>query len=369
MDVKELFKTKEAELPKPPDEGASYPAYVQRLLKGYINQLKAVDGKDYLSTELLKRFDYISQLSTRILDALSCYYGGLPHRSYDLVADGLSDGRAFIADLVTPHSISQNLEYLYRMRISDEKDGKAFRRQDLFHMPFELRHKVESRRYSIPGLPCLYLGGSSYVCWEEMERPEFSKIYIARFKAVKEEDLRVLDLGYRPELIAALIESEGDKIQRPSRKSQFVLAQATLWPIIAACSIKARIKSTHFKPEYILPQLLLQWLTSEIICDGVRYFSNNIFFYPNTVTPVSNFVFPTRKQKDKGYCEDLCSKFELSEPVSWDVITRIESPWTPVSHLGFKIQFAEGLEMSYVNTQFGEVDCRLANMETAKIDH
>ena len=46
-------------------------------------------------------------------------------------------------------------------------------RRDLFHVPFEEREKLASQRYSIPGVPCLYLGSSAYVCWEELGRPEF----------------------------------------------------------------------------------------------------------------------------------------------------------------------------------------------------
>ena len=55
---------------------------------------------------------------------------------------------------------------LYRMRISKETLSK----EKMFHVPFNMREKVSSARFSIPGFPCLYLGTSLEVCWNEIKR-------------------------------------------------------------------------------------------------------------------------------------------------------------------------------------------------------
>ncbi|MFW1494652.1 hypothetical protein ACEV9S_24505, partial [Vibrio parahaemolyticus] len=48
------------------------------------------------------------------------------------------------------------------------------------------------------------------------------------------------------------------------------------WPLIAACSIRVKNPSDNFKPEYIIPQLLLQWARDYKSIDGIRYTSTHI---------------------------------------------------------------------------------------------
>ena len=38
-----------------------------------------------------------------------------------------------------------------------------FSKDEMFHIPYEKRNLVGNQRFSLSGLPCLYLGGSSYI--------------------------------------------------------------------------------------------------------------------------------------------------------------------------------------------------------------
>ena len=49
-----------------------------------------------------------------------------------------------------------------------------FSKDEMFHIPYEKRNLVGNQRFSLSGLPCLYLGGSSYICWEELGRKDLS---------------------------------------------------------------------------------------------------------------------------------------------------------------------------------------------------
>lgn len=83
---------------------------------------------------------------------------------------------------------------LYRVRKSD---SVLRERKDLFHIPFKLRHRVSAMRFSVSGLPCLYLGTSIFVCWQEMGKPDFDKLYISSFISNNDNShVRILDLGY-----------------------------------------------------------------------------------------------------------------------------------------------------------------------------
>lgn len=46
---------------------------------------------------------------------------------------------------------------------------------------------------------------------------------------------------------------------------------AVCWPIILACSLLVSDNQATFKPEYIVPQLVLQWVTSQENVDGIQY--------------------------------------------------------------------------------------------------
>src|SRR4029077_14880750 len=96
------------------------------------------------------------------------------------------------------------LDQLYRIRPA-KADEWHLEKRSLFHIPFNERHKVARQRYSIPGLPCLYLGGTLYVCWLEMNRPNFDSLFISRFRVTPGETVSVLDLGMRPRNIARRI--------------------------------------------------------------------------------------------------------------------------------------------------------------------
>lgn len=63
----------------------------------------------------------------------------------------------------------------------------------MFHIPITMRRQVGTERYSIPGYPCLYLGNSIYVCWEEMNRPLMSSCWVSRLKNTEELELEELE--------------------------------------------------------------------------------------------------------------------------------------------------------------------------------
>ena len=106
-----------------------------------------------------------------------------------------------------------------------------------------------------------------------------------------------------------------------------VRAAYLLWyPLIAACSYISVSKKDPFAAEYIIPQLLMQWVRCEIgsqpgIEDeysqliGIRYFSCASQKASETGF---NYVFPTsgkQKSPDLPYCSVLAKSFYLSNPV------------------------------------------------------
>ena len=185
-------------------------------------------------------------------------------------------------------------------------------RKDIFHVPFHLRHRVNTQRYSISGWPSLYLGASLMVCWEEVGRPAFHKLAVACFDA--EKTLNILDFAYRPSVVIDLYEPTDDS--EAYFVHSYMASYLICWPLLAACSISAHHRGSPFVEEYIVPQLLLQWLRDESLkIDGIRYFSMRVNQTSKAPRLGVNYVFPVKTDAAiTGHCSQLTRRFNLRCP-------------------------------------------------------
>jgi|LSQX01.2.fsa_nt_gb hypothetical protein len=76
---------------------------------------------------------------------------------------------------------SINEESLYR--VVDVKSAVVPNRQNVFYVPFSMRSKMSTQRYSIPGFPCLYLGTSvNLCCMESGKEPQRDYVCVSRYE-------------------------------------------------------------------------------------------------------------------------------------------------------------------------------------------
>ena len=168
-------------------------------------------------------------------------------------------------------------------------------KDEMFHIPFEKRDLVGNQRYSLSGLPCLYLGGSSYICWEELGRKDFNTSNYCGYSLT--EDVNVFDM-----LLPVAITN-----QHQIRRAVLTLA----------CSLAAK-RDSLFKPEYILPQCVLHSLIHRsfynhtLFC--VKYYSSHLL--NGDLPRYVNYVFPALSSKCDGYCEELRKMFHQTDTVS-----------------------------------------------------
>lgn len=236
----------------------------------------------------------VHKICIGIKDIITAAYEGLHNRAYTKLQNLLSQ---YNEDLFC--TVPVDTEF-YRMRITDKRKG--LQRKDIFHNPLNNRRCIKTQRFSTPGYPCLYLGRSLYVCWEEMGMPSTETTLVAGFK--NNSELKLVDLRV-PSLDTFLNQSE-------KYAKQFAL--------IIACSIPVIDKDDVFKPEYILPQLVLEWTINkrkETSVLGVYYtsvFKNQDFFcsldfeWENIAIPVQN---PLASSK---FCPKLKQLFKLTKP-------------------------------------------------------
>jgi hypothetical protein len=335
MDLIEFFNSDQLELPGSWDSyPGSFEQFIAEVFHNYQTTLRSVTRSDYLSDRILREANVATVLCDGVTKCLDEYLLGHPPRAYTVLARVLKSVEPCFKAMYTPNNISGTLDHVYRIR-SDTRPSLTA--QELFHVPFQLRHKVATFRYSIPGLPCLYLGGTAYVCWEECGRPPLNSTHVARFRPTTGTKVLVLDFGWRPAQMAALIASGRYKKQlsKASTASDLVTAHALCWPLLAACSIKARYPDALFKPEYVLPQLVLQWITNETKLDGIRYFTTKTSRYFPDPMSIANFAFPVRTTSPSGFCAHLRTRFELSAPVCWPTVAATAPAVGTTPHTNF----------------------------------
>lgn len=252
----------------------------------------------------------VAALQGSVLAALEAALCGAPAQALAILGIGLKSVLPALETLGTRVDDPAAIGDLFRFRVDD--DVRGFLRKDVFHIPFESRHLVGVQRYSVTGVPCLYLGASTYACWEELGRPSRSRVAISAFRAT--EPMRILDLALFPRDFPAILTNATAAGQGASAFASFG-AYFRVWPLIAACSMQRANLKAPFHEEYLIPQLILQWVRAAG-WDGIRYSSTRT---KNTSLDLRhNFVFPVQTTADSGHCPELRRKFELTVPVAWE---------------------------------------------------
>ncbi len=313
MHVIDLLNSDVLDLPKTRDDD-DFEKYVSNLLGAYLLELERVEPDDFISKNVRAKHALAEAVCADLKESVHHFLRGHPYPAYTSLTRATDKLGAHLDRFFPQKDMSKELRSLYRMCVSAEK---SVSRKRLFHCPFELRHHVGTQRYSIPGLPCLYLGGSSLVCWREIREPAFEGVWISRFGVAHGVELRVVNLAYRPALMAAMVNANLQEVNRESGLSALVISYAACWPLMAVCAIR-RLHDGPFAPEYMIPQMLLQWICDSKKFDGIRFFSTRTEEFFDDPKSGVNYVFPARTTPAKGFCSELTAMFVLSEPTRWN---------------------------------------------------
>ncbi len=276
--------------------------------KGIYNRLKDFGNKlkNYgVNQDLQKRVDEFCDNLKKMYEE---YYIGHQNKAYQAFKNALmlqTNGRLLKSEL---SKVS-----LYRARRN--MGNCDYKNDEMFHIRYSERGKVQTQRFSFPGLPCLYLGESSYVCWLELNRPQFEQFQVATIRQKNDTNtFNVIDLCIHPLEFYKKLEQYEEKL-----KEKEILQYLQWWPIMAACSIVVKNEEDSFKPEYIFPQYMLQYFLEEegdSDCIGIKYISTKAGKvskeqYRSAGRTYTNYVFPIRskEENENGFCKFLSEKF------------------------------------------------------------
>jgi hypothetical protein len=351
--LKKLFGGQVFSYPMKSYENKSYFRTLEAKLLLFEEKIKQLPNDNVLFDKIKSQGKEIELLNERLINSISNYLWGSQKRA-SAHFESLIDS-SFVKEKLL--NLSETLERktknkLFRIRTSENELNE---REELFHIPFTKRHLVANQRFSIAGLPCLYLGSSIYVCWLEIQKPNFSDIYVSGFKTI--DSLRVINLAYSLESI--INDLENSNIEKDKFIEKFLL-----WPLIMACSFQTKYPKAPFHEEYIIPGLLLEWITfsSEEI-SGLKYLSTKLNSLKKKDYGV-NYVIPPQNLKDHyEYCPVLSREFILTNPLSWELLT-ILPPADVVAHgSGIKAENIEdALLDNYEYSRFGFVEEQVFSM-------
>jgi hypothetical protein len=226
-------------------------------------------------------------------------------------------------------------------------------REEIFHIPFDSREKVRTQRFSLPGVPCLYLSGSLYTCWEEIQRLPFHLMQCSAFWLKAGKNVKLLNLSTSPRRMELFTHGADNGFLKRN-----VINPLIVWPLLAACSVRVSQHDAPFKPEYVIPQLLLQWIGENGFA-GISHFSTHIDSASTDAEIFCNFIFPATKIATTQQCSSLEEIFDWTKPVNMELLAALK-PAGPALYPGNEITSAT-IEFStkvkkYVNykvTRFG----------------
>ena len=196
----------------------------------------------------------------------------------------------------------------YRIR----KCKKTEEKEDFYHISFKKTHLCKDDRYNIKGYPCLYLSHSREGSIAEMGYSK-SEDSIASFNLKKESQRRLLDLT---------LDNKNLNKDTAKEMNQKIVIHI-LWPLIAACKGISRyckanececsVQPKHFKIEYVIPQMLAEYVHFRLKLNGIIYFTVRKEDFDTAESNLKNYILFTKASGgSKEYDMDLLNEFEIN---------------------------------------------------------
>lgn len=357
MNLTELYNQILNLFPTNQTYNGNYREELRSTLKSYQNLISSSSLFSSTTIERLRGF------CNAINDIILFTYKGMHSKAYLRLRNQLDgyirNNKVIISPIVSEINlqlVSEN-DIFYRMRYMQEFERSKAQVEDLFHIPLNLRGYVKTQRYSYPGYPCLYLASSVYGCWEELGRPNFKEQMIS--KVVAQRSFNLFDLRI-------------PSIEEWSNNANYWVL---LFPLIIACMFPFKDENCIFKTEYILPQLLTEWViirrqnnnknsnTDGILpILGIIYTSshrNNDF--PFSSEKLDNLAIPVINSLKGNYCSELSEMFHLSKPTYYEIEELLES-CTPCTFV-----YDENIQPMYEFSIFGEMEDFLRKKDVYKV--
>ena len=231
------------------------------------------------------------------------------------------------------------------------RTGKFQKQEELYPLSSSMLSFCSAQRYSLAGIPCLYLATTTYCCWMEIGRPE--EFSASSYKPTESgKKLRILNLAFS--------QRQMHNLGKDSR------AAYLLFPLVMAVSVAVKNPraDANFRPEYTISHLVMRCLR-EFGIAGVAYRSSRIddaFDLLHTI----NLAIPLLDR------EEIFSDFLVTDPGTFSPQKRLCKEKQDASGLSYLNKFytkentdfysiaCYGHRVDYRDTSFSDIDNYLA---------
>jgi hypothetical protein len=292
------------------DKDNEYRRSLVEIFQKLVDTLIEVKAEDYYVEEGRK-------FKRLLIDVVDRYYCGYTSEAQNQINELIEE----VCD--SPLAVSRINNSISFCTYSCEQDVQFFRARcneiiadykskEMLHIPFSKRSKVKTERFSIPGLPCLYLGTSSYVCWLEMGRPADHMFNVSPVTLDNTQQILNLAVNFRDFYWSK-------KSSDAERKSIFKLFLLSL-----ATSYKVKEDNREFKSEYIISQLVMLAAMKKGL-SGLTYYSkqveNDIFAYSIGVNLALFALYSPEKE-----LSDICNHISISDSFNFSMYKQLTAP-------------------------------------------
>ena len=261
----------------------------------------------------------IYNFKNQILKSMELYYSGDLLSAQSIINTIIQELN--VPPAVTPINKSFAFPYntneiqFFRARTSDAiVDYNA---NEMLHIPFSKRSHVKSYRFSISGLPCLYLGNTSYACWIEMRKPADYRFNVS--PVVLDNSQKVLNLIATASWINTLVSNNYIDLS----DSDSVINMFKLMVLTYCTSYKVKEQDRNFKSEYVLPQMIML-ACKRLDLDGVVYYSKQVSDERfATVTGINVALFAT--YEDGLDLSPICSHIKIDDSFNYSTFKQLHS--------------------------------------------
>lgn len=215
------------------------------------------------------------------------------------------------------------VDRFFRIRaVGSQNKGIEDKAEELFHIPITKRQLISNERFSLSGFPTLYLATALPLAWQECGYPD--KYYWSEFRYSNLKELVGGDDTKTKKICLLALYSPREitrwglalKYNEPELWLTVVRRYLAIYPLVLACSFVNANGGTPFKQEYIIPQMLMQWVyRHKRKCNGISYFSCIDDSAMPSKWNAYNVALPAMKPYDKsGYSRELQKWFSWSKP-------------------------------------------------------
>lgn len=309
--------------------GHDVPTYLEEHFEKYLREIESASSgtNPFLGVEfckqVLENVPLIKDISNRIVEIGQINRNGKIKDAFENAFALFSSMEPYFLFRFSGASRDGDFYRIRRgdLRIKPGEDSKK-KKSELFHIKDSKRNLIGAYRFSIPGFPCLYLTSGFELGWFESGMPEKFSYCRMHIEESGENALQLIDISNRPiDLLSNIhvwILNAKEKTEELQKIHKYLLNYIITYPLAAACSIKVKDRGEKFVEEYVIPQMLMNWIRETSKFDGIRYKSSLNTTLVQGMGDI-NIGLPVKKFRDDGLCENLTAKITVSDIGYMDV--------------------------------------------------